>query len=213
MKLFLDIHTKQVEKLNNPQISKHLASVKKQTDRLHKLVADLFDVSQIQKGKLQFSKEKFRIDLLLQDTVQELQLNIHSHTIQIKNLHPVIVYGDKFRIYQVITNLINNAVKYSPDGEKILVSLVAKKSEVTIKIKDFGMGIPKEQQEKIFDRFYQTSEAREKIYSGLGMGLYIAYEIVQNHGGKIWVESTPESISSNDTGSTFLFTLPLVLGD
>jgi len=117
------------------------------------------------------------------------------------------VFGDRFRVYQVITNLLTNAVKYSPKKDKIIIDAKKVGKEALVSVKDFGIGIPKDKQEKIFEKLYQVTEPDVKTFPGLGMGLYISNEIVKRHNGKMWVKS------QKGKGSTFYFTLPLAQKD
>jgi signal transduction histidine kinase len=113
------------------------------------------------------------------------------------------IFADKERIGQVLVNLITNAIKYSPNANKVIITSKKTKEEILIGVQDFGMGIPKEQQTLVFERFFRSQGKKEKKIEGLGLGLYIAYEIVKEHQGKMWVESVVGK------GSTFYFTLPL----
>jgi signal transduction histidine kinase len=107
------------------------------------------------------------------------------------------------KIYrQVFTNLVSNAIKYSPDAEKVEIDLRTSEDAVTISVRDHGLGIPREQRDKIFDRFYRASGPKQRAIPGLGMGLYIVAEIVKGHGGTITVDST------EGRGSTFTVTFP-----
>ena len=103
---------------------------------------------------------------------------------------------------QVIINLLSNAIKYSPDSENVYITTEEKNAEVKVSIKDNGIGMSKHHLKKIFDRYYRVEEHAIQ-FQGLGIGLFISYEIIQRHGGKIWVESEPGK------GSTFYFTLPV----
>ncbi|MGH7203187.1 MAG: sensor histidine kinase [Candidatus Levyibacteriota bacterium] len=107
------------------------------------------------------------------------------------------MYGDKERIGQVLTNLISNAIKYSPHATKIVIDISAAAC-----VKDFGIGMSKNAQEKVFERFYRASGPNNQTFPGLGLGLYISSEIIKRLGGRIWVESV------KGKGSTFCFTLP-----
>ncbi len=109
--------------------------------------------------------------------------------------------GDKERMGQVLTNIISNAIKYSPQGGKIIVTLKNKKDQALVSVEDKGIGIPKEKQSKIFERFFRAQDKGE--YQGLGIGLYISAEILKRHCGNLYVEST------EGKGSKFTFTLPL----
>jgi signal transduction histidine kinase len=103
----------------------------------------------------------------------------------------------------VLINLLNNAIKYSPQADTVLVRAAKDHHHVIVSVQDFGIGIAKEHQHKIFERFYQGIDPEEKTYPGLGIGLYISYEIVKRHGGQLWVES------KKGKGAMFHFTLPL----
>jgi signal transduction histidine kinase len=111
--------------------------------------------------------------------------------------------GDRDRLGQVFTNLLSNAIKYSPDAETVEMDLSTSEETVTIHVRDHGIGIPREQRDKIFERFYRATGPRQKAIPGLGMGLYIVAEIVKRHGGTITVDSEVGK------GSTFTMTLPL----
>ncbi|MEI9806786.1 MAG: ATP-binding protein [Bacteroidota bacterium] len=113
------------------------------------------------------------------------------------------VQGDRERLGQVLRNLLTNAVKYSPVSRTIKVTSVGKENNVVIAVKDSGIGINKNDQEKIFERFYRAEGKSEKTFPGFGIGLFIASEIVRRHHGKIGVESEP------GIGSVFYFSLPL----
>lgn len=180
-----------------------IAKMDHQIDRLSNLIGDLLDVTKIQAGKLQFNEISFSFDDLIKDVVYELQLTSTKHRLE-KNLSAnVQVYGDKDRIGQVLTNLITNAIKYSPKAEKIIINSSVDKENVTICVKDFGLGISPEKKEKVFEQFYRVSGDEQITFPGLGLGLYISNEIIKRQGGRIWVES------SLGEGSTFCFSLPI----
>jgi PAS domain S-box-containing protein len=203
MKLYLTVLKKQLANHTEAKSQKILASIIYQTDRLQDLVSDLLDVSRLETGKLSFTKELLPIDTLIKDTIEELQSSIDGKTINFTSSGSLQVHADKFRLYQVLTNLITNAAKYSPNKGTIIVQLKKQKDAAVVSVQDFGIGIAKEDQKKIFDRLYQASSATVKTYPGLGMGLYISREIIKRHKGRIWVES------SLGKGSTFYFSLPL----
>lgn len=202
MKIYIEVLLKLIAGHRDPKSTKTLLSIKNQTERLQELVSDLLDVSRIQTGKLHFNKEPFRLDALISETAEVLQ-GTTKQTISFNKSVKIEVNADRFRIYQVLTNLITNAIKYSPDGKKIIIQLKKADKRVMVSVKDQGIGISKEQQKKIFDRLYQVTDAKEKTFPGLGMGLYISKEIVVRHKGRIWVEG------GKGQGSTFFFTLPI----
>jgi len=203
IKLYLEVFTSLMKNHNDAKISKIIASMKNQTEKLQELVSSLLDVSKIQTGKLSFNKEEFMLDQLLSEIVEILQGTTKNHEIKFTGKDSTFVYADKFRIYQVVTNLITNAIKYSDQDKKINVSLKKNGSKAIVSVQDFGIGINKDQQKKIFERLYQVTDPKEKTFPGLGLGLYISKEIIQRHKGNIWVEG------KKGAGSTFFFSLPL----
>jgi PAS domain S-box-containing protein len=175
----------------------------RQLGRLSNLVSDLLDVSKIQAGKLMLNFETVSLHGLLNESIEIVQNTVTSHHIACDfSVSDTTVTVDKHRIEQVIINLLTNAVKYSPESEKIIVTAINTAQDVIISVKDFGIGISRDHAEKIFSRFYRV-EGLAPTFSGLGIGLYIAHEIVERHGGEMWVESQVGK------GSTFYFKLPV----
>ena len=122
----------------------------------------------------------------------------------IENLRATgLVFGDRDRISQVITNLVTNAIKYSPGANSIIIHTSVKDSEVHLCVEDHGIGIAREKQEKVFEQFYRVSGDMQHTFPGLGLGLYISSEIIRRERGRIWVTS------EEGKGSTFCFSLPL----
>ncbi|MGH7203170.1 MAG: sensor histidine kinase [Candidatus Levyibacteriota bacterium] len=204
MKMFIDLQSRQLQNIKSEKAKYFNNRIKDQANRLKELTNDLLDVSRIQTGKLRFNKEECNLTEIVKDTVEGLSGTTTTHTIQLKGASKYSILGDKYRIYQVLVNLITNAIKYSPNGKKINVEIRKIKQNVVVSIQDFGIGIRKEQQTRIFDRLYQVTDPNEKTFPGLGLGLYISKEIIEKHKGKIWVES------EFGKQSTFFFSLPLV---
>ncbi|MDB5031755.1 CheR family methyltransferase [Mucilaginibacter sp.] len=173
----------------------------KQVDKLIELIKDLLEVTKIQTGKLELKKTKFLLDELIAECRDDLQVQSENHKLIIEGETNLSIYADRNRIEQVIVNLISNAVKYSPDGKKVIIKVTKMDNAVKVAITDFGIGILKDKLEFLFDRFYRVDDESQR-YSGLGLGLYISAEIVRRHQGNIGVEST------SGTGSTFWFTIP-----
>ena len=201
IKLYLDMLDIQLKK-GDKKASKTLRGLRDQTEKLQKIVNDLLDVSRLQTGKFRFEKEEFRLDLLVNEAVDNLQ-SLGKHKINFSKSAKLVVLADKFRIYQVVTNLITNAIKYSPASSVINVKVSKFNNKALVSVEDFGIGIEKSEQQKIFDKLYQISDDTRQNFAGFGMGLYISKEIIKRHKGQIWVESV------KDKGSTFFFTLPL----
>lgn len=174
-----------------------------QIDKLTGLIGDLLDVTKVESGRLQFHEGTFDFNALVEEIVEEMQRTTDRHILTPHLAESQTIVGDRDRIGQVITNFLSNAIKYSPYADKIIIQTTTDKEWVTLCVRDFGYGISKENQKKVFDRFYRVEASGQETYSGLGLGLYIASEIIKRHNGKIWVES------EEGKGSTFCFSLPL----
>lgn len=174
-----------------------------QVSKLTTLISDLLDVTKIQTGKLPFTYADYDIIKSITDLREILQQTESSHQI-ILNLpiERLIIHADNQRIEQVIINLVTNAVKYSPKGDKVIITGAVINDKLRISVQDFGIGIQPDQLERVFSRFYRVENLASHM-SGLGIGLYICQEIVNRHQGRLWVEST------YGEGSTFYFELPL----
>src|SRR5579885_533156 len=181
----------------------YLARMDTQINKLTKLINDLLDLSKIQTGKLDYQKARFDLPTLVREIVENMQGITPTHHIQLEGTTQVAVFGDQDRIGQVLINLLTNAIKYSPQANKVLVRIAKTQQTVTVSVQDFGVGLAKKYQQKIFERFYQINEPETKTYPGLGIGLYISSEIIKRHGGQMWVES------ERGSGATFYFSLPL----
>ena len=174
-----------------------------QINKLTDLIDDFLDVTRITGGKLQFREEYFSFDDLVEEVIEELQLTTEQHTLVREEQTNKMVWGDRMRIGQVITNLVTNAVKYAPMTDRILIKSLCDAEKVTLCVQDFGPGIPKSLQAKVFDPFYRIERAGQRVQPGLGLGLHIAAEMIKRQEGRIWVES------EEGKGATFCFTLPL----
>ena len=184
---------------NKPFLQKALLQVKK----LSELISDLLDVSKIETGQLPLSFSNFNITQIVQETIELIQYSTKTHQIILQQPEQeILISADKQRIEQVIVNLLSNAIKYSPKEKLVNVTISATPDKVKVAVQDYGMGILKEHQERIFSRFYRVEELASHI-SGLGIGLYISKEIITRHHGKLWLDSEPEK------GSTFFFEIPL----
>ena len=179
-----------------------LHKVQNQVEKLNLLVADLLDISKIESGKLKFNKKYFSFDKILDHIVEIMeQANPQVKFIKKGQINTEI-FGDEMRIEQVIINCITNAIKYAPDSDEVHFTSELRGDEIYFSVKDFGIGMAKEHQQQIFDKFYRVEETSER-FQGLGIGLYICQEIIERHEGKIGVNSEP------DEGSEFYFTIPL----
>jgi len=178
---------------------------RQQIAKLSALVDDLLDVSKIEAGKLHFAAEEFNIREVVDDALELISQTNCDYMITIHSpVSEYMVKGDGHRIEQVMINFLTNAIRYAPNSNRIEVYLSQESDEIKIGVKDFGTGIAPEKLEHIFSRYYRVDDNNSKV-SGLGIGLYLCYEIVTRHHGKIWAESEP------GIGSTFWFTLPCLL--
>lgn len=182
---------------------KNLAYIEVETRQLMKLLTDVLEVSQLQAGYLLYSEERFDMNVLAREIVGMLQQVSAEHCITISGAVPLLVQGDRTRLGQVLTNLLTNAIKYSRGNDPIDVIISSDDEWLTIQVRDYGVGIPIEQQEQIFERFYRSPHGKQSNAPGFGLGLYIAREIVNRHGGTLSVTSI------EGKGSTFILTLPL----
>lgn len=174
----------------------------KQVNKLGNLISDLFDVSKIQAGQLQLNYSEFDVYELLADTIGSIAHTFNSHKIQTAgDAGPIKITADYHRLEQVLINIITNAIKYSPSGDTVILTARCNYGNVIISVKDFGIGIPKDDLEKVFSRFFRV-RGLASTFSGSGIGLYISSEIIKHHGGTMWVES------EENLGSTFYFSVP-----
>jgi PAS domain S-box-containing protein len=179
-----------------------LINVDKQINRLTRLISELLDLTKIETGTLELKKEKFSLNELAIEMVQDI-LYLNSHrAIDLAHEYKAYVFADKGRLGQAMSNLLSNAVKYSPDNSKIQVTIHMYDGKPAFTVKDDGIGIHEEDQKKIFERFYRAKERTVHTYPGFGIGLFIVKEFVERHGGKVIVQS------EEGNGSTFTFTIP-----
>ncbi|MDQ2716247.1 MAG: ATP-binding protein [Chloroflexota bacterium] len=203
LKVFTHVMLKMLQHDERPEPVRYLTKMDTQINKLIKLIAELLDISRVQTGKLVLAEEDFDSDTFVQDVVDMTQQTSPTHPITIIDSMRQQLYGDKDRLGQVLINLLTNAIKFSPTAGPIEVLVTTDQKHVTFGVRDHGIGIPQDQQALIFERFYRVYGDRDTKYPGLGIGLYIAFEIVQRHGGRIWVESV------EGRGSTFFFSIPL----
>ena len=170
-------------------------------NRLNELISELLDVSKIRLGKLNYTLTTFNFNEMIDSTVENIQLTSTTHTIIKSGKVDLEVTGDKDRLQQVVINLLTNAIKYSPGSEKVFLNIEEENGSITVSVKDTGIGIAPQSLNKIFEKYHRVEE-HAVHFQGLGIGLFISYEIIQRHYGKLWAESEPGK------GSTFYFTIP-----
>ena len=184
-----------------PGTAQALTLISRQIDRLTRLVGDLLDMSRLESGELDLRPTEFDLSALLEDVRTRMQPLGDRHQLRLRTPPSLPIVADKDRIEQVVSNLIGNAIRYSPDGGEIEISAEPNGKTVLLAIKDHGLGIPKERQGLIFERF---GRAHGGSFGGLGLGLAISKGIVERHGGELWVESSGKA----GEGSVFHLRLP-----
>lgn len=203
LKLYAQALGRQFRKAGDERTAQLLEKMDGQLNKLTSLITDLLDVTKIEGGKLQMQVTTFEYGDLVREVVEEVQRTATRHTIEVADIPaPLTLTGDRDRIGQVLTNLLTNAVKYSPQADKVLVDVAPRDGAVITSVRDFGIGIPRAKRPHVFERFFRVGGDEQAATPGLGLGLYISAEIVKRHHGRIWVGS------EDGQGSTFAFALP-----
>jgi histidine kinase len=180
----------------------------KEAERLGRLVEDLQELSRVEAGAYELNKSSVTIDALLKAVQERLSRQYNDKGVLLETeLPPRLpqVYVDEDRIGQVLTNLVGNALQYTPQGGRVKISATGEAASVRVSVADTGAGISAQDLEHVFDRFYRVDKSRSRAAGGSGIGLTIARYLVEAHGGRLWAESPGEG-----HGATFLFTLPAV---
>jgi len=182
----------------------YAGDINKDAERLNRMINDMLDLDRIEAGRLTLHTQAVDLNPLLDDAVDRARASSDRHVINssFDSSQPAVV-ADPDRIAQVVANLLSNAIKYSPDGGEIVVSSLAQDGHVDVSVRDHGVGIAPDFKERLFNRYERYEKTSSKII-GTGLGLAITRQIVEMHGGKIWVDS------ELGAGSDFHFTLPLV---
>jgi len=182
-----------------------LATAKDDCDRLTKLVKQLLDLSRLESGRYEMKREEIGLPALVDEALKPLRLQFREKGIRLEThiaASTPIVSGDQQQLSWVITNLVSNALRYTPADGTVSIRSDVLDDAIRISVSDSGRGIPSDAIEVIFDKFVQVKQSTDSIPGSVGLGLAIAKEVVEAHGGKIWVES------SMGKGSTFFFTIP-----
>jgi len=178
--------------------------IEEEADRLTQLIDNLLDASRLQAGGLKLNRGSLAVDAIARRQVELFRTQTTDHTLIADFASPFPgVPGDAARIEQVLNNLIGNAIKYSPEGGTVRVTGRVVPGAVEIAVSDQGIGIPIEEQSRIFERFYRVDNALSRRAQGSGLGLYIAKAVVEAHGGRIWIDSAP------GRGTSITFSLPI----
>jgi len=186
-----------------------ISKIEIETGHLAQMINELLDLSRIESGTAQLLLDDVDMVRLAQTTSERLRLFAERQGLRVRLDVPdqvLRVRGDEDRLGQVLINLLHNAVKFSPNGGEIVVTVREGTGEVVTQVSDPGIGVPAADRARIFERFYKVDRARVRGRGGTGLGLSIARHVVESHGGRIWVESV------EGAGSTFSFTVPMAPG-
>jgi signal transduction histidine kinase len=202
----IDILQEEIIGRINSQQRELLQAAKDDSIRLIKLVKELLDLSRLESGKYQMKMDQVSLQQLVTESLKPLTLLMKEKQIDLEvniDHNFPIFWGDQQQLSWAIINLVNNALRYTPQHGKITIAAEQKNGEIYVHIADTGRGIPKEALETIFEKFVQFKEPTDSTPGSVGLGLAITKQVVEAHGGKIWVESEP------GRGSTFTFTMPI----
>ncbi|WP_110113452.1 ATP-binding protein [Bacillus sp. CGMCC 1.16541] len=184
---------------------KYLTTIYQEAKRLTALINDFLDVQRMEAGKQSYEKKQEDIVSIAKQVIQAQEIAVSAHTIDLvtKTEHSFVL-GDRDKLIQVFNNLLNNAIKYSPEGGKVLVLIEERDQQLCVDVKDEGIGIPPESIDQLFMKFYRVDNSDMRKIGGTGLGLAIVKEIIKAHGGNITVQSELKK------GSTFTVSLPLI---
>jgi PAS domain S-box-containing protein len=205
---FAQVTLHQIEKtgaIDHERVVRALQRIEAQADKLAQLVKQLLDISQIQSGRAILSPTRIDLTELVEQVIGIIEAQTTLHTFVLDAPPDLAIEADELRLEQVLVNVLDNAVKYSPHGGQIKVVIeLLDPSQVQISVSDAGIGIPAEERERIFEPFYRIySDTVSAGTSGVGLGLFVSRQIMAMHGGQIVVEAAPEE------GSRFVITLPV----
>ena len=179
-----------------------------QAERLTRMVSSLLDVSRLQSGRFALHRQLVEVRALLQRLVEEIGPTLTAHRVQLQvGPEPLVILADDLRLHEVFQNLMQNAIKYSPEGGPIAIDVARSRSWATIAVRDEGIGIPQDSLPHLGRRYYRAANAHEHRLDGVGLGLYVVNQIVALHGG------TLDIASREGAGSTFTVRLPLAQED
>ncbi len=180
-----------------------LDKANKQVQKMTAMINGFLNVSRLESGKIQIDRSLFDMAELIKDAEEEVMVTVSSHNVVFAPAEKTMVIADRDKIGQVISNLIGNAVKYSPARSTINVTCLTLNDNAIVSVQDEGIGVAEKDISKLFDRYYRTENVASSLVSGFGIGLYLSSEIIHRHNGKIGIESKPGK------GSTFWFSLPI----
>ena len=191
----------------DPKYRSALETIVRQSDRIDALVQDFLEISRMRKGQTNLSKDRIDLTAMVSQVVRRMMPSTAKHRVFLSRGDPAWVKGELDRLEEVVMNLLENAMRYSPHGGDVDVQVIREGEKAIVSVRDQGMGIPEARRVNVFERFYRAHIGTSDDYGGLGVGLYISREIVRQHGGDMWFDS------QEGKGSTFYFSLPLAGAD
>jgi two-component system sensor histidine kinase VicK len=204
VKLCVQMGMRAADQVNDDLMFSMMQRADRQLNHMHKMIQSFLDVPILQSGQMKIDLALFQINELVEEVVADMRLLNRQCQLVLKSGANAQVYADRDKIGQVLFNLLANAIKYAPGKNILWVTSTAMDDRIQIAVKDFGVGIKKTDQDKIFNQYYRVENKMTGEICGHGLGLFIAKQIILEHGGLIWLES------EENKGSTFYFTLPLV---
>lgn len=203
IKAFSELLSKKNEGRLDEKSTYYLTKINSKINEQVHLIQDLLDVARVQSGRIELRLEQVELTPLINEIIEDLKTTYPEYAIEKKGEESIRVLADRFRIRQVLNNIISNAIKYSPDKKRVLITLKSSSKKVSIVVQDWGVGVKKQDLQKIFEPYFQENTLKKRAgASGLGVGLYISCEAIKAHGGNISVKS------EYGKGSIFTVELP-----
>lgn len=205
---FTELLEEELEGPLNEKQHRFVRHIHKDSHHLLALINDVLDLSKIEAGRLELQLEQFSLIEAVEETVSSMRQRGAMKSIEIESIAPASldIHADRLRIRQILYNLLNNAVKFTPEGGRVWVEVIGHQDHITVSVADTGVGIPLAEQASVFDKFYQVGQRQAGGQEGTGLGLAITQRLVEEHGGSISLQSEPGN------GSRFTFTIPFAGG-
>jgi len=203
---FSELLAEELEGSLNDKQQRFIGHILRDSQHLLDLINDLLDLTKIEAGRLELQHEAFPIKAVIEETISSVRPRATAKSVEIPTdvSIPTVVFADRLRLKQILHNLLTNAVKFTPNGGKVRVEAGHRDRFAEISVSDTGIGIPEDQHQAVFDKFYQVRTATKGGSEGTGLGLAITKRLIELHGGSIWLQS------ELGKGSRFTFTIPLV---
>ncbi|MEJ7588041.1 MAG: PAS domain-containing sensor histidine kinase [Ferruginibacter sp.] len=196
-----EMMTQLIEDNEMNDVVEYLERSKNNVMRLNKMIGELYDATKFHSGNFVPEKTSFDFEEMLEEALDTIEVLHPDYSIILEGECPVPVYGDRYRLIQVVTNFLSNGIKYSNNNTKVFINVKQDEGHVVVSVKDEGLGISPKQLPHIFGRFFRAEKT--KNLEGIGLGLYLCRRIIEAHEGKIWAES------EEGKGSTFYFSIPV----